>query len=183
MLLRRITIVGLLIMTRCVVNAQLTQGSFLAGGSLSFSSEKYSDGGTSKNTLMIAPDAGYFFIDKLAGGLKTSFTSYKADGDSYTNFAAGPFARYYFLPAEKKANVLLEGSFLLGSEKYDGFDAEGKTQIGVAAGPAFFLNPFVAVEALLGWQSVKHKDDAGRYNSFGLSIGFQVHLNGKKKAK
>ncbi len=182
-MVQRIAAVALLAMIGYTAKAQVTQGSFLAGGSLSFSSEKYSEGGTAKNRLTIAPNAGYFFIDKLAGGLKTSFSSYKADGDSYTNFAAGPFARYYFLPVEKKTNVLLEGSFLFGSEKYDGFEAEGKTQIGIAAGPAFFLNQFVAVEALLGWQSVKHKDDAGRYNNFGLSIGFQVHLSGKKKMK
>jgi hypothetical protein len=161
--------------------AQLTKGHFLAGGSLAFSSQKYSDGDNTVNVLTLAPNAGYFFMNKGAAGLKVSFTNYSNGDDSFRDFMAGPFARYYFLPVEKKTNILLEAHFMAGTEKYEGFDSEGKTQWGFAAGPAFFLNEFIAVETTLSWQSLKYETDSGRYNKWGITIGFQLHLKGKKK--
>ena len=71
----------------------------------------------------------------------------------------------------------------MGSEKYKGFDAGSKTRFGVAAGPSFFLNPHIAVEAMLYWQSLKHAGDEGRYNSVGLSIGLQAYLFRQLKDK
>lgn len=166
-----------------VSNAQITQGNILAGGAVSFTSQKYSGAGGSTNVLHIMPDAGYFFADKIAGGIRASFTDYSDAVDSYRDLLIGPFARYYFLPVAQKTNIFLEGSFAAGIQKYDGFDAESKSQFGFSAGPAFFLNPHVAVEATLNWSSLKYKDDNGRFNTFGLAIGFQVHLHCKKQKK
>lgn len=160
-----------------ILSAQVTKGNFLAGGSVSFQSTKYSDGDGSVGVFQFMPDAGYFFADRIAIGLRASYTNVSDDGDDYSDLLVGPFARYYFLPAPRKTNIFLEASFLFGSEKYEGFDSEGKTQFGFSAGPAFFLNPHVAVETALHWQSLKYEDDDGSYNTFGISVGFQVHLN------
>ena len=43
-------------------------------------------------------------------------------------------------------------------KKYQGMDAVGKSQIGVAAGPAFFINPFIAIETIISWRSLKYKE-------------------------
>jgi hypothetical protein len=163
--------------------SQLNKGSFLVGGAISFQSSKYTASDNATTTFLAAPDAGYFFMDKLAGGLRTSFSYQSNDGDSRLDFFAGPFVRYYFLPVTRQINLLLDGSFMIGTEKYQNFDAETKTAYGFAAGPAFFVNPHIAVEATLGWRSLKYRDDAGRYNTFGLSVGFQLHLQPRKKGK
>lgn len=173
-----------LLMTQ-VVSAQVTKGNFLVGGSVSFHSTKYSEGDGSVGKFIFMPDAGYFFAERFAAGLRASYTNISNEGDHYNDLLIGPFARYYFLPAAQKTNIFLEGNFLFGSEKFEGFDSESKTQFGLAAGPAFFLNPHVAVEATLNWQTLKYKDDEGRYNTFGVSVGFQIHLNcgNSKKGK
>jgi hypothetical protein len=164
-----------------ISHAQLTKGSWLIGGSASFESTKYTGDDDNTTTLVqVMPGAGYFFMDKLAGGLRTSLAYKSNDGDSFRDLGIGPFARYYFLPAVKTTNVFAEAHFLVGSEKYKNFDAESKTRFGVAAGPAFFLNKHIAVEAMLYWQSLKHAGDEGRYNSVGLSIGLQAYLFAKR---
>lgn len=89
-------------------NAQISQGNILAGGAVSFTSQKYSGGGSNANVLHIMPDAGYFFADKIAGGIRASFTDYSDAGDSYRDLLIGPFARYYFLPVAQKTNIFLE---------------------------------------------------------------------------
>lgn len=161
--------------------SQLTKGSFLVGGAISFQSSKYTEGGNTTATLLATPGAGYFFIDKLAGGIRTSISYQSNDGDSRLDFLAGPFTRYYFLPLTRQVNILLDGSFMIGTEKYQNFDADTKTEYGFAAGPAFFINPRIAIEATIGWRSLKYKDDAGRYNTFGMSVGFQLHLQPRRK--
>jgi hypothetical protein len=163
-------------------HSQITKGNLLIGGSASFESTSYSGDDDNKTTIVqVMPNAGYFFMDKLAGGLRVSFAYKSNDGDYFRDLGIGPFARYYFLPATKTTNLFLEGHFLYGSEKYKGFDAESKTRFGAAAGPAFFLNQHIAIEAMLYWQSVKHAGDEGRYNTVGLAVGIQAHLFSKKK--
>lgn len=163
--------------------SQVTKGNFLLGGSISYQSTKFSDGGDNTNIFNVMPDVGYFFADRFAGGLRAAFTNYSNDGDSYRDLLIGPFARYYFLPAANKTNIFLDGSFMFGSEKDEGFDAISKTQFAFAAGPAFFINPHVAVEATVGWRSLKYEDDEGRYNTFGIAVGFQIHLDCMKGNK
>jgi hypothetical protein len=161
--------------------SQITKGNWLAGGALSFQSEKFSEDDDRTTRFNFSPNAGYFFADKIAGGMRLSFSHVSNDNDSYRDFIAGPFARYYFLPVAQRANIFLEGHFMAGTEKYENFDAENKTQFGFNAGAAFFFNTHVAVETSLGWRSLKYKSDAGRYSTFGIGIGFQVHLPFKRK--
>jgi hypothetical protein len=160
----------------CLSFSQVTKGNILAGGSVSFQSSKYTAGGDRTGTFNIMPGAGYFFYDRFAAGLRASFTRFSDGANSYSDWLAGPFARYYFLKAARPTNIFLEGNFMLGSNKYTGYDAEGETQFGAVAGAAFFLNTHVAVEASLGWRSLKYQNDIGRYNTLYIGIGFQIHL-------
>jgi hypothetical protein len=175
------TLLFVALLTSQLSFSQATKGNIMAGGSVSFQSSKYSAGGNTISTFNFMPGAGYFFYDRIAGGVRISFTNYSDEGNSYRDLLAGPFARYYFLPASRKTNLFLEGNFMLGTEKYEGYESESKTQWGVAAGSAFFLNPHIAVEATLGWRSLKYENDIGRYNTFGIGIGFQIHVDCLKK--
>ena len=98
------------------------------------------------------------------------------EGDRFRDFTAGPFARYYFLPVSKSTNIFLEGQFLWGSEKYEGFPGENKNGYGFTAGPVFFINPHIGLEMMAGWRSLMYKTDRGRYNTAWIGAGLQVHL-------
>jgi hypothetical protein len=57
------------------------------------------------------------------------------------------------------------------------------TTYGFKAGPAFFLNPHVALEITAGYQSMKTKGDNSNYTitDFMIGAGFQIHLEPSKK--
>jgi hypothetical protein len=114
------------------------------------------------------------------------------------SYGFSPFLRYYFLPATHKINILAELNYT------HSFDAAGYTSasyiysyssgsnpqnsqslnvdlkksqsnaVGVQAGPAFFFNPKVSLDVLLGWQY--SKSDNLTTNSFTVGVGFQVYL-------
>ena len=158
--------------------AQVEKGNVLAGGSLGFSSVKDT---TSKATnFHFSPAIGYFFADKFAGGLRTSFSSMKLEGfDAMTDFLIGPFLRYYLLPKENKVNLLADADFLFGSTKI-GDNTLGQNTFSFAAGPVVFLNKHTGLEFKLGYNSSKVEDYKDRSNAFNILVGFQIHLgNGK----
>ena len=162
-------------------NAQTGQGNWLIGGGAGFSSGKSSGASSSTSYFYLAPNAGYFVADDIAVGAEVSFASQTG---GYSSFSAAPFVRYYFLPLGDAAKLLAHGSFGFGSSKSgDSAQSVSSTNWKIAAGPAFFLNQHVALETLLYYGSEKMKDFPA-FNSFGVSIGFQIHLghpNAKKK--
>jgi hypothetical protein len=162
------------------IYGQVSKGNFMAGGSLAFQSSRYSENDNSVGVLNLSPGAGYFFIERGAAGIRASFRLVSNDGDRYREMMIGPFARYYFLPTTRKTNLFLEANFMVGNEKYENFEAETKTEIGVSAGPSFFLNEHIAIESILGWRRIKYENDLGHTNVFGIGIGFQVYLNCNK---
>ena len=164
------------------VFAQVNKGQWLAGGNVGFSSEKWGDADANKVTRFnFSPNAGYFFIDQLAGGLRVTFESEKAKSDdkAESTLIIAPFARYYFLPAVQKVNIFADASYGFGSTGTD--DKSSLSGFSIAAGPAIFLTPNTALEFTVGYQSYKVEDIDDRKNSFGVNIGFQVHLGGGAK--
>lgn len=160
------------------VFAQVNKGQWLAGGEVGFDTEKYGEAKWSSFTL--SPKAGYFFMDKLAGGLRADFTSVKPKGgDAESDLLIAPFVRYYFLGAAEKVNVFADASYGFGSVK-DGGESLGQNAYAISAGPAIFLSPNTALEFALQYRSAGGKAYGDeRRNAFGLKIGFQVHLGGK----
>lgn len=160
-------------------NAQTGKGTWLLGGSAGFSSGK-SSGSSSTTTVNISPDAGYFFADNFAAGLNLGFQS-QSNGGTATNFNVGPFARYYFLPLGDHAKLFGQGAFGFGTFKPSSGSSINSTMWEIKAGPSFFLNESVALETALFYNSDKVKSSSA-YNTFGLSVGFQIHFNcGHKK--
>ena len=93
-------------------SAQIYKGQWMAGGNVSVTT--YNNYFFKYNSLSatVVPNIGYFFVDKLAGGLdfyvnwgETQF-SY-----NFTTYGFSPFLRYYFLPAENKVNIFANTSF------------------------------------------------------------------------
>lgn len=160
--------------------AQINKGQWLAGGNISFYSDKQGD--SKVTSFTVSPNAGYFFINNLAGGLRLEYTSskVKGGGDASTSFTAAPFVRYYFLPAAQKVNVFADGEYGFG--KAGSSDKKSLNLYAISAGPAIFLTPNTALEFALTYQSFGgdyYEINGDRYNRFGLNIGFQIHLGGK----
>jgi len=174
--------VGLLVSSHAMF-AQINKGQWLVGGNVAFDSRKIGD--YKETTFEINPNAGYFFINNFAGGLRLGYTSdkVKGDGDATTSFSAAPFLRYYFLPAAQKVNVFADGSY--GFAKVGSSDKKSGNYYAIMAGPAVFLSPNTALEFALYYKSLggdAFKNAAGdRDNHFGVNIGFQIHLGGGKK--
>jgi hypothetical protein len=182
--MKKVLIAACLLVSSNAIFAQVNKGQWLAGGNIGFESQKHGDG--KATSFNFSPDAGYFFIDNFAGGLRVDFSSYKekdAD-DATTSFSLAPFVRYYFLPAAQKVNVFADASFGFGSRGAD--EKESFNEFGIMAGPAVFLTPNTALEFALYYKSAggdayKIGTDDDRFNRFGVNIGFQIHLGGGKK--
>ena len=158
--------------------AQINKGQLLVGGNVGFQSMKQGDG--SATNITFSPNAGYFFMNNLAGGARISFNSQKEEGDedAFTVFTAAPFLRYYFMPAGKKLNIFADAHYGFGSASYG--ESASINEFQIAAGPAVFLSPNTALEFALFYNSKGgeyYENGAGdRLSTFGLNIGFQVHL-------
>ena len=176
--MKKVILAAFLLVSSNAIFAQLNQGQWLVGGNIGLTSSKYGDDDNDKVTsFTISPNAGYFFIDKLAAGLRLGYTSVKVKSadDATTDWSLAPFVRYYFLDKGQKVNVFADGSYGFG--KYGADEKESYNFFQIMAGPAIFLTPNTALEMCIFYKSEGgdlYPDD--RVNHFGFNIGFQVHL-------
>ena len=185
-----------LLILSLTTKAQLDKGVWLVGGTASFYSytENYSTPTFSQvgkfTNIEIAASIGYFIIDKLTAGLRTSFSSYKGEvintlgGTNQYKLSAGPFVRYYFLNKEKPFNILFDASYQPGINKFLRSPQEkGKfNSLSIMGGSEIFFNSSVGLEILLGYTSKVLSIDNSQSASnntkkgFQTSIGFTFHL-------
>jgi Outer membrane protein beta-barrel domain len=163
----------------------INKGAWMVGGNASFASEKQGD--FKSTNVGFSPNAGYFFMNQFAGGLRTGITSAKSDfGTSEattSTWSVAPFLRYYILPASQKINVFADASYGFGSttQKVGTTKTDASSSnFSIMAGPALFLTPNTAMELTIGYQSTKYQDVDDRDNTIAVGIGFQIHLGGKK---
>lgn len=170
---------------------QLDNGIWLVGGSGKFysynstySSTTYSN--EAKYTQIdLSPSIGYFIADKLAFGIKPTFSSIKGKvttaGGGITNvqrYLIGPFGRYYLLNATKNYNIVTDVSYQIGL--FDAGGQKGKlSTFSALLGPVIYFNTNVGLEFLLGYSY--SKEDVEQANKeirkgFQIGIGFQIHL-------
>lgn len=186
--MKKVLIASFLLVSSNAIFAQVNKGNILAGGSADFSHT--SQGDYKVTNISIAPDLGYFFIDQFAGGLRAEFGYMKsknkavtpATTGSETQFTIAPFLRYYFMPSGQPLNIFADASYGFGSDKVKGGKSESINYYQIKAGPAFFLTPNTALEVAAYYKSRGgdfYENGAGdRINTFGLSVGFQIHLGG-----
>ena len=169
------------------VNSQITKGNWMVGGNASFlfTNSNTDNVGSKTTNINIAPNIGYFFIDKFAGGVRLSFNREHtkfAPGNNFqifTNYSIGPFFRYYFLPKDRQYNILSEASYQFGSDKVETSNSttsNGRSNnFTFSVGPVIYFNTSVGIEFLLNYKSAGNYVNS-RSNSFGVGIGFQIHL-------
>jgi hypothetical protein len=164
-------------------NSQITKGNWLVGGSGSYkstSSKTILTGNKDKYVyLEVAPNVGYFFADKIAGGIKTSFYYNPYEGAYNIGFGIGPFLKYYFLKPEKLVNVFVQANYLYyENNNYSegiGADRFASNTYGLKAGPVIYFNESVALELGLEFNR-DNRNNTLIDDTFQISIGFQIHL-------
>jgi hypothetical protein len=193
-----ITLASLNLLFASKAFAQVAKGQWLIGGNAAFSYEKTNYEKTSSFQLL--PDAGYFFFDKLAGGLRLGFgseTHSNSRTQTYkyrlTNVLAAPFARYYFLSSEQKVNILADVAYGFGyftdkdltPSPYPAYKHRYHV-FSLMAGPAIFLNEHTALEITFGYSHSTGVPpptyfDTTTVSRFQVGVGLQIHLGRNKE--
>lgn len=178
---------------------QLDKTNWLIGGNGTFNSFNHNYQSTVVNSesnvteIKTTPNIGYFVVDKLAVGLKSSFSWRKekeisagAGKSNIIRFDYGPFIRYYFLDKEKPFNLLVDLTYQFGNLNFIPGDKGIRNNFSVVGGPVLYFNSSLGIEFLLGYRIEKEKlvstssipqnlfNDTKK--GFQFSIGFQIHL-------
>lgn len=178
----------LVLVTSLTLNAQITKGNWLVGGSGSFNSstvvseDSFGNEVKSKGTsLRLNPNVGYFLYDKFAAGLNLSISFANSEGRNNSNWALGigPFVRYYILEPEKRFNIFSQVnlSYSLGLSEIN--DGNNSTLYGVGTGGVLFFNSSVGLEMSLNYTDTTSRRDGDSdtiFRNFFVAIGFQIHL-------
>ena len=168
------------------LNAQITKGNWMVGGDASFFTDKTEsnfNGNSNTNQtsyLRLSPNIGYFFIDKLSGGVGLNF--YFVDPGKDVNaqsYGFGPYLRYYFLDTEKPINLFSQLNYNLGFSKNGGGTKTDSNGYAFKIGTCLFFNSSVALEFSLNYSDTKNildKNQVRKSEQFLVGLGFQIHL-------
>lgn len=172
--------------TVLTVNAQITKGNWMVGGSGNFSSSKAeSNSSVSEGTsINLFADIGYFPLDKFVVGLTPSvgYSKTKGNSDSSTGFGIGVFTRYYFLEYEKKINLFSHLEYNFFNNYTGGNKTTTSNNFIIKGGPVIYLNSSVGIELTLNYENSKFNSLNGSdstFKNFSVGIGFQIHLEKK----
>ena len=172
-------------------HAQIDKGIWLVGGSGKFYSYNSTYSSTSYSNqakytqIDLSPTIGYFVAEKVALGIKPTFSSIKGKvtslGGSSTNvqrYLIGPFGRFYLLQATNNYNIVSDVSYQIGLFNAGGQNGKLST-FSALLGPVIYFNKSVGLEFLLGYSY--SKEDVEQANKeirkgFQIGIGFQIHL-------
>ena len=94
--------------------SQTYSGQLMAGGNLTFRSEKHQTISSeySINIFTLSPSAGVFVVNNLAAGFRLDYTRYRSKSSLIEQrsviqiFSYSPFIRYYFLRPSNKIMFL-----------------------------------------------------------------------------
>jgi len=172
-------------------HSQITKGNWVMGGNASYllthnNSESYGGVKNTTYSLLITPEVGYFFADKLSTGLKVRIERqghrYKGGStfDRGFKYNLGPFIRYYFLPAENIVNLLIEGSYQFGLTGGNNKFGSSRNIFTAAAGPVMFVNSSLGLELLLLYSNYKLVQYPGDNRTITISAGIQAYLEKKE---
>jgi len=177
-MMKKLSLVLISLSLFIVSKAQITKGNWMVGGTGTFEKQQADFNGSTLRTtrLQLYPNIGYFFVDKLSVGLKPSIDVIKTKTDSYNTktfmLGAGPFVRYYFLPAEKQVNLFTEGNYQysFGTNKYY------QNLYRISVGPEVFFNSSVGIELTANYEYLHRKGGVNSAKTFFIGAGFQIHL-------
>lgn len=153
------------------------KGSFIIGGSASFSSFGGDIRGDDRVSIIsINPLLGYFVIPNLAIGGTFSYTSYSWDDESNSSFGLGPSVAYFIGDQNSKTYPFIGGSFIYTSDD----DDYTKTDFRFTGGAAFMIAKNVAVTGSVYYmmESLKYEgaEESISGNTFGIELGITAFV-------
>lgn len=178
---------------------QIEKRNWLVGGTGLFNSNAYTNDLGNKSwkesNIQFQPNIGYFFADRVAGGIKLNlaFSRVKVVSENYNlqknnSYGIGPFVRYYILKNEGRLNFLIEGSYQYQLERGGIVQSDdntpapvpisqsGKNTFAVAGGPVIFFNTTVGLEFLAGYSFTDYVQNKGNIKNFYMGMGLQIYL-------
>lgn len=162
------------------VFAQIDKGNWLVGGNLNYihSSTKYQNGAkTVIENLNLSANAGYFFVNRLAFGIKPKYFFYKDDNTVATNISyldLGLFSRYYIVKSNPYYNIIIQPEYLRSFGQGGG---GAKNTYSFLAGPVIYFNKHVGLEFNIGYSIETLKNNQSKFYTLQSGIGLQIHLN------
>lgn len=173
--MKNILIIFTLILFSTVSFGQTSKGSFLIGGSATYT-DYGQFFGSKLIEINVAPNIGYFAYNNVALGLKPSVFMRKREfGGKETIYSIGPYLRYYFLTQQEVFNIILQADYQTTFSKV--FSNNG---FGISGGPVIFLSQNIAFELSLGYTIKKSSNNFNNQkattNTFQSGIGLQIHL-------
>jgi hypothetical protein len=125
------------------------------------------------STLTLAPEVGYFIVDKLVIGLGLSYTSLSTSTASVSTTSFAPRVSYYFVERGPWA-ALATQKIILSSGSSSVGAASGSTTAGqTSVGARYFLNRYIA---LGGDLALSYGLSSNYTSSFGLIGGISVNI-------
>ncbi len=125
------------------------KGTYSINGTISFTS--YSQENVDNTSILIFnPGAAYFIIDNFSLGLGVNLQEVSSGGNSNTNWAVGPTARFYLGKEPVKPFFMLGYAYGKQSSSFSNNDVT-ENDIQLAAGMDLFLNDNVAVETIVSY--------------------------------
>ncbi len=159
-----------------VAQAQPTKGSILIGGTAGFTST--SSGDFNETLVSFSPLAGFFVTDRVAVGGQINMNFFGGDGDADGNIIGiGPSVRYYF-NGSGATRFFGQGNFSWQNIDFGDNFSDSGVGFGAGVGLDHFLNQYVALEAILGYNTFKFSDEEDGTNTFGLTIGVAAFIGG-----
>lgn len=154
--------------------AQPHKGSILIGGNAGFTSTNFS-GDFNVTVFSLSPLAGFFVSDRVAvgGSVGVSFFGGDAEGSSVR---LSPLVRYYF-NGSGSTRFFGQGNVNWQNTNPGGnLDSESAFGFGLGVGLDYFFNEHVALEAVLGYDSLKGEDDEEATGTFGVTVGVSAFI-------
>jgi hypothetical protein len=137
-------------------------------------------------TLDIAPDIGYFLIDKFAVGLRPGLAFSNSDVPSAKvksiTYTFAPFVRYYFLRKDNRFNVFADAEYAYSKTNYNEpayFENYASNAYVFSTGPSLFINENISLEFTVGYKSIKDNNNSKRATDIFTQLGFQIHFHPK----
>ncbi|OJJ18837.1 hypothetical protein BKI52_25025 [marine bacterium AO1-C] len=185
--MRNLIFLFVLVCTTSVIQAQnenISKGTWMAGGSVSFSNttQTLGNNSTTNTNFTLEPQAGYFFSSRFALTFGTSFSTSTFAAGRSSGFSIQPGARFYL-----HKGFFASAQVGIGHVKTSITDPASSDYINIISfeggtGYSIFLNKYVAIEPALVYR-VTNFDQNGTSSSFtgsnrefNFSVGFRIFL-------
>ncbi|MCR5821278.1 MAG: outer membrane beta-barrel protein [Bacteroidaceae bacterium] len=154
----------MILMAAMAVATMTANAQVWMGGKLCYDYDK--NGGTTTNTIAVAPEIGYTLSDKWDIAVGLNYGVSFGDVTTVNRFSINPYARYTFAKADM-VSFFVDGGVKVGAVKRSGSDATTTWGVGLRPGLALHISDKVSLVSHLGYLGYQHSSN---HDQFGLGV-------------